>query len=707
VLYKRSQGPNFLVSDWKQPVYVCMDKDGADSASVGHLPGNNGQYATPATGLDPTHWFRHDVTVNLTEGTYGFTVYDLGTAHPTLASSGNPVATVADQTMRDILPGEPITCFMIYGGNILEATAASPENAACFDNIVMRWKKPGTEQEVTFFENDFSVRRWRAVEPGPMSFEAAVAPTGDSTFTGYAANDPTSPASTPLLNGGNPGTDGWKRWNPAGINDAAISVVDAGGAGANALCFSYGADGQHFAGAMMPLGKSYTTGKVRLSADVRMPAAFASDWLAQGGIALGDARTYAASQREQTDYLAAQAGVNNGTVGTSPFAAEPTGGTSGGTIVASNWYRVVLTYDLDARQHTVQIYELGADSGTVDREVGDLVYEVTKTGGFIKKNCANIGTIVLQHYGPGGAGFDYAMLFDNIVFTEGVGTDEERVVYSNDFSTRTWYAVAQTSSIVGAIDYEGTDGWIRRSNGAAAVGLRGANPAVSFDSSGTERKGCADHTWIVQDLGGNVLKDSAKTVFSVDIRPPSVWAGASGWWANPKISQRGEVAFGGDGLAQGAHTDYFVDHAALRFGCVGPCQQARTQSSQLDSLGNSYTTWLYVRDGADQKTTAKNVDPTHWYRFVAAVRPGKTTYDVAIYDMGRAHPTVDTPTPATAAYTFENLGFSVDVADGITAVAIGAADVEPRLPQMADDLTALLFDNVVIRKSDGFSIIIR
>lgn len=712
-LYRQNLGPDFPLGSWKQPVYVAINVTKEGSVDICHLPGGGG-LQKPASSRDATHWYRFDVAMDLSAGRYSLAVDDMGTGHPLPTSAGDRIVTVTDCAMYDVVAGEPIAGFCLYAANVRGAGTLSkgivqtavPEQAVCCDNVSVRWTAPGTGDERLIYENDFSTRRWRSAEKGPTAHAYGAGAEVDDVFADYVANSPASPTATLLIAPGNGiGTDGWRRWNPAGSNDGMVSVVDEGGAGGNALCVSYAQSGAHFGCVMIPLGKSYTSGKVRFSADVRTPGAFTQGWLGWAKIGLGDARTYVAAQSQHNDYLAAQFGLDDSD-GAAPYSVAPADGTLLKDIQANAWYRLVLTYDLTERKRNMRIYELGESSGTIDREVGELAYEKTETGGFLKGNCADIGVLVLHHYGPAAAGYAGATLFDNLVFAEAVDTPEEKVVYSNDFNTRTWHGVSDTS-LVGAIDRIGEDGWIRRNAGVAAVSVRGEGAAVSFDSRGTDRKSCIDHAWIVQDLGANVLAESSRTMFCADIRPPAVWTGASGWYADPSISQQGEVAFGGDGLAQGAHSDYLAGHAALRFGCKGPCQQARTQADKLDVLGNSHVTYLYVQDGATRRQSEKSVDPTHWYRFVATVRPGRSTYDVSVYDMGTTHPTVETPLPATPSHTFADVSFSSDIADGITAVALGAADVEPRFPRMADDCTALLVNNVVVRTSDGFSLIVR
>ena len=51
--------------------------------------------------------------------------------------------------------------------------------------------------------------------------------------------------------------------------------------------------------------------------------------------------------------------------------------------------------------------------------------------------------------------------------------------------------------------------------------------------------------------------------------------------------------------------------------------------------------------GASYVGSNARVDPSHWYRFVATTFLNAGTSDVAVYDLGTAHPTFATATPAT------------------------------------------------------------
>jgi len=119
-------------------------------------------------------WMRYEAVLDIDAGTYTATFADLGTDHPTPdTASGSPVAfrqdgSAASSTTFAFL--NPLTeetggiaglAFCAQGIKNASDTADAP----MYDNIAVSWKAPGAADFVSVYENDFSARRYRQVEP--------------------------------------------------------------------------------------------------------------------------------------------------------------------------------------------------------------------------------------------------------------------------------------------------------------------------------------------------------------------------------------------------------------------------------------------------------------------------------------------------------------------------------------------------------------
>ena len=101
------------------------------------------------------------------------------------------------------------------------------------------------------------------------------------------------------------------------------------------------------------------------------------------------------------------------------------------------------------------------------------------------------------------------------------------------------------------------------------------------------------------------------------------------------------------------------------------------------------------------------LSPRNWYRFVATVDVPKSQYDVAVYDMGGTHPTLETETPAEPVATFSELPFRRTKADlgGISCVSASAFK---SVQSIYDRSLAPMIDNIrVSTQQSAFFISIR
>ena len=129
-------------------------------------------------------WVRYEAVLDLDAGTYTATFATLGTAHPTPGTTGgSPVAfrqwegtgnvPTTFSFMNDLTPEKGgIAGLAFYVQGIKQAASAT--DAPMFDNIAVSWKAPGESDFVSAYENDFSTRRYRQIEPAGTTTGAYV-----------------------------------------------------------------------------------------------------------------------------------------------------------------------------------------------------------------------------------------------------------------------------------------------------------------------------------------------------------------------------------------------------------------------------------------------------------------------------------------------------------------------------------------------------
>ena len=100
----------------------------------------------------------------------------------------------------------------------------------------------------------------------------------------------------------------------------------------------------------------------------------------------------------------------------------------------------------------------------------------------------------------------------------------------------------------------------------------------------------------------------------------------------------------------------------------------------------------------------------HWYRLEGTTISGSATWKFRVYDMGTAHPEIDTPPPGEPLATVDGLArrSSVGATSGISAILIGAGGVAGLEPWNLYDRGRVLVDNIVVTAlPSGACIIIR
>ncbi len=626
------------------------------------------------------NWHRLVLVVNLDAQRIGCSVYNLGPAHPTPETTGTPVASVEGP---DYCFYRPLTAARgaVSGiGIYTSMTSASTDdaaNSACFDNLLVEWKAPGTSEFLPCYENDFATRRVRTICPAGTTSYAYAATTihANDEFTGYEARQlvPDSDTSLKNVRPQPTGVDNWRRINDDGQGKAEI--VDS-----PTRCLRMMKDLNAFVCVSQPLGEEIASGKVRLSANVRLPDKWRNLSTRCSLIVLGT-KSYASTLHQNLSQgHVGQVGIG-GTADTDfrPRYAEGGAQYGSATCTASSWYQLVQTADIDNQTYDYTLYAIV--NGTIQTNP---VFSVT--GKPFANTVDSIGSFALMGYALGD-NTTKAVLFNNLKVWKNVGTAQETLIYSNDFWTRRRRVDVARADVAPVIDRadSGVDGWTRRNNGTAAAFIQSAaNPALAFS-------GATSHAYVFHPFGKTVT--TGTLCFRVDMRPAARWK-----WNS---ACGGMVLLGDDTFLQGNRdsSDSFSAHYSVRFGVVGAAGSA-------DACGLSQGSKPYARSGATDQTGSA-LDTSHWYRFRVSAPLEGGTYSVAVYDMGAGHPDPDTPTGALVRQ-FSGLAYcNGGPTAGISGFALAGFFVPGYSAWNPEDPDALLFDNVVVEKSSSFVIIVR
>ena len=277
-----------------------------------------------------------------------------------------------------------------------------------------------------------------------------------------------------------------------------------------------------------------------------------------------------------------------------------------------------------------------------------------------------------------------------------VFADSSRVVYQNDFATRTsegavpyggWRAVnyvagqllANTNYSIASqfVDNDLQDNWLKAPNTGrsnAYIDDDGGNYVARLGDDSTKLeespgKYTGGHVMIRQRIG-NTFTNGALTI-TFDLLPPSSWWYYSGNASSPNANRCARLALGNeDAYSVAANST----NTMLR---VGACYYSGSRRVyQLDGNGTS-------RLG--------EITAGHWLRYVVTVDMDTRKWGFDCYDLGTSHPTMGTATPSSAFYSASDLDFaSTDKpVTSISTVSIDGYAV------LADD-SAARFDNIRI-----------
>lgn len=593
---------------------------------VYQLDGNGATYSTEE--ITKGNWIRFVVTVDLDTRKWGYSCYDLGTAHPTMgtATPATPFRTASDlDFVATHSPVTSISTISIDGYAVLAG-----ESAAYFDNI--RIAHNGTECYV----NDFNTRKSR-------NFEVS------STMAAYSAErallnrfqyentnnvlDVNGTVSTTAI-----GYDGWKRRNSGGKAPLIINGTS------HYLYFSLeNSSGKQYSRAAHPLGLNATNGTLKFRGDIRTPTKW---WSGNRFIylSLGDDTFYEDGSNDFVNHEFTRVGISSNGSGTNPgtltnvyyWAGSATTAEANTSIDSTTFYRVVITAHLDGENKTYD-YEMYRQSGNSDTSANGTLIS-SGSGLSPRTGVTSISCFGISAYGATDARFDNFRAW----YTPS-GSSEEYLVYQSSLDTRSIYGLEE--SMIGTLKSEptGMDGWTR-------LGASEKNVLLSSDGNAALVFGNGDGTYAtaVHDLGGEYR--GGEMTAQADICAPTAWQSAGGC-AN--------IWFGGDqyheGNLNGGEYNY-EKMAAFGFGI--------TNTTFAAFRGDCSGGGAWETSGA---TTAG-----HWYRFL--VFSQNRTSTVLVYDMGTEQPTLATATPKTPVATFSGLPFRRNVA--VSCVGVSAMGVK-------------------------------
>ena len=672
--------------------FGIQNMSGANAALLLYGDGSGGGAGLSMAAVVGGHWIRFEIFLDLDSNTSWGTAYDLGTDHPTAGSTGSVVTAFPEKHLFNDMTEEtgPLAGICLMASKVDSGSTMNIANAFCCDNISVAWKAPEAESYALCYENDFSVRRYRTLSPAPATIGSYVVDNVQTsgTFTAYnVGSSPTASVSGVLrgnVTGVQPvGIDGWRRINQNGGTGAA--VVTCPGDGGNVLRFS-GTEGQ-FGIAAQTLGERITSGKVRFSVDFRTP----DKWYQSSyneGLVVGDEEYYTAASGS---WLCRCEISGDSATTFYPISNNGTTSTRDTSVVCSptNWYRAVVTLDVDARKYDCALYDIGKVDSVAAGWTPGAAPVYSRTGQSFYKDVSEVASFGLRAYGAGTtASAKSHMYFDNIKVWKNVGTAQEKLIYDNDFTRRIRYfdAGIHSKPLVAADSFnvdDGVDHWIRRQWGTGAMSLfDGGNPCVKADCP-------QSYSYLMQSLGCRYRRGIVHT--SVDVRPPQFWTWAVGG---------AYVHFGDDLYLQGNGTNKgsagFDKHPLMAMGFKP--NDTSTDGGIVKDVRICYYNGNGDGTATGVKLTGVTVDRTHWYRFAATANMDTERWSLKVYDMGATQPTAATANGTLVAEAAD-LGFQSTPVGGISSVGLVTLGVSSSLDGLGTaDPGPVFYDNIRVEK---------
>ncbi|MGN0833968.1 MAG: hypothetical protein ACI4RD_10030 [Kiritimatiellia bacterium] len=644
------------------------------------------------------HWCRVRGEVNLATGKLTFYWADLGTAHPTLETE----ATLATKSGSYYLYTPMSEANGPIQGLAVVMSGISNSDTIAFDNLVCEWQKPGSETFVRFYENDFNVRRYRTVVPeGSTAYAYSVTTSSwTRTCSSYAIGKPIiadphgSSETVQQL-----GMDGWRRCNQVGGGFIRPVAADTGDAGGVKLAVTH--DSSVFANASQTLGMKCEGGTLKGTCDFRLPDQWYRSSTDQLFFIIGGDLLYTGSNATRTgDYYACRIGaMMPASNDKKKFEAAWSNGSDksvrGSALVSNTWYRVTVNLDLDARTYGFKLYQFGETSRSSTYEPTDeeLVCEQTNLA-FAPGFTGPVSSFSLWTYGAGTTA-PGTVYWDSVKFWRN-GSATAFYEFTGQQSTRRLNLVR--GGIMGSVPQvdNGQDHWIRRHCGTSPMFVTaGENPALAGEAPEYFAVG-------VQALGSSIPHGRLRV--QADIRPPRYWT-----WES---SGAARIHLGGDTYLQGVSGTNDVNRLlciyahALHFGFGRP-----TKTQDVCGNMNDVKIGYLVRTEGELSGSVSYCDAAiardHWYRFRATLDLDRKTYDLAVFDLGVAHPDPTTRlTQAERVASVRGVPFTC-VDEAISSLGVstyGVATIDPSDP---DDPGLAFFDNIVVTRPEGLVILVR
>ena len=689
-------------------------------------------------------WIRYVVTYYLDTSKYDITAYqfDAGVAHPTL-DTATPATAYTTRNSSSFSTSISAATGGISGIAIHSRsrgfTGTGLDNKVLVDNIRLSWKAPGAEDFDVFYENDFRDRWYKTVCAKKQSTTAsgytpettmvAVDPTSEITMDAFTGQNMATNNVVPALLSNasavqSEGLDGWKRLPYMDGNDAYCAIRATTGSGldtgegTNVLVV--GSSVTAVPATLLVanrIGETYTSGKVRLSVDVRIPTGIGSypvNYVAdvlRAAVGLGSTELYSSPRASLAANVVAGFGYKRTMDGSTERHVPYVLGQSDGENVQYSLettyteptvpylYRMEIAADIDSRTYDVTVTPLSYN--TVDSSfvpTNGVIY--TKSGVPFASSATDIGSFYLYGFGIRSTESLNLVLksrvnFDNIrIWRQATGASPETLVYFNDFKTRTRASSGETPSVARATGYlaeqydldDGPDHWIRRSvtgdEGFWATATVRDDGGNQFLALGREKD--SGRRVQVANTFGSSLTQPFK--FFVDVRPPAGWRADGGFAL---------VSLGSAQMDQTQTTETeFNAHRQMAFGF---CDVAGTTYCPWSRSGMQPVVYANVNgtETAVPICNASAILNDHWYRFKMIVNPESGAYSVSIYDMGAAHPT-EAAAPVACVGRVSDVKFlnGLGAGDGIAAFNIHAYGMGGVVGEVGVDADNVLIDNV-------------
>ena len=655
------------------------------------------------------HWYRWRVYVNIDQQYCTCYIWDVGENQPDGRNTmGDSTATRKVEKTDTYFFADPMTeetggiagigfnayRFLTGTGDSLAVT-----NAPCFDNIYLAWKAPGSSEYVSFYENDFTTRRYRRIQPAPettISYPVNADVSTVDLFTSYVAATNREVAdgnSVVYLVDHNvtgvPGMDNWKRLNTG----SRVAVIESGTGGKREMRVSNGGN----VVVAQTLGETITSGKVRISGDVRLPTEWKVNTETDGRVclALGNTAYWSGNPSSFTQRHIGYGAIVGETKDEFRPAYLPTGSaalvstkSADVTCTPKYWYRMLVTADLDTKTYDYELYEIGTPAGAIDRTdiPSEPIYAVSNVT-FRTPAISDIGSFALFAY-RGGTNWNNYILWDNIQVwkdwdsSTGTGT----LIYDNDFNTRHRYVTREKTELVHGVNTGvGVDSWEQVNRGDGMAWITGdANRFLALKSPS------ASFLYFTHPLPYEI-PCGQRVTFRVDVRPPNWWLDTGGGNLN--------IYLGSDKMRQYAYANSSpvpLADSVMAFGIA-----SASSSYSLSRFTNSV---FRVQGTGSPYNVGTPVlkESGHWYRLVGTTVAGSTNWAFRAYDMGTTHPDIDAPN-GVELVNLSGLGrrSAAGETSGISAIAFGAGSISSLEPWDPYDGGKVLMDNIVVTAIPG------